>query len=159
MTVFFVTSHYIGQCCLQLIIHRVGLEDAGRYTCQADDKQCSAELKVKEKKILYHFTRRLDDEERVRQKKDIILECMLNDPRPAVKWLKNGQPLEVGRLPHHHPPLSVVGLCCILLCGSIFTITTFITILKHEQNCLLEIILAITKQENCEFTRSWRILH
>ncbi len=32
----------------------------------------------------------------VRQKKDLVLECMLSDPGPQVKWLKNGEPLEVG---------------------------------------------------------------
>ena len=48
-----------------------------------------------EKKVLYHFTRKLDDNEVVRQKKDIVLECMINDPRPSCKWHKDGKPLEV----------------------------------------------------------------
>ena len=45
--------------------------------------------------MLYHFTRKLDDNEVVRQKKDIVLECMINDPRPSCKWHKDGKPLEV----------------------------------------------------------------
>ena len=31
---------------LKLIIRRIGMEDAGKYACQADDKQTAAWLKV-----------------------------------------------------------------------------------------------------------------
>lgn len=52
---------------------------------------------VSEKKILYHFTKHIGEAEVVRQKKDITLECMLSDPRPAVKWFKDGNLIEVSR--------------------------------------------------------------
>lgn len=32
----------------------------------------------------------------MRAKKEITMECMLSDPRPHVKWFKNGEPIEVG---------------------------------------------------------------
>ena len=50
---------------------------------------------VTEKKQLYHFTQLLPKTATVRQKKEIVLECMLSDTRPHVKWLKNGQPIDV----------------------------------------------------------------
>ena len=48
-----------------------------------------------EKRASFFFTQKLPKKANVRQKKDLVLECMLSDPRPAVKWLKNGEPLEV----------------------------------------------------------------
>jgi len=31
----------------------------------------------------------------VKRKKDLMLECMLSDPRPNVTWYKNGEKIEV----------------------------------------------------------------
>jgi len=31
----------------------------------------------------------------VKRKKDLLLECMLSDPRPHVTWFKNGEKIEV----------------------------------------------------------------
>ena len=115
----------------RLVIHKIGMEDAGTYTCHAGDKKTSAVLFVEgnskhcriyvlklliilteliqlnifpkrcvdnftEMKILYKFTKRLPETARVRQKENIMLECMINDPRAHVKWFRNGEPLEVG---------------------------------------------------------------
>ena len=48
-----------------------------------------------EKKVLYYFTQKLPPKMVVKQKKELVLECMLSDPRPHVKWLKDGEPIEV----------------------------------------------------------------
>ena len=48
-----------------------------------------------EKAATYFFTQKLTKQVKVRRKKDCILECMLNDPTPSVKWFKNGAPIEV----------------------------------------------------------------
>ena len=46
-------------------------------------------------KILYKFTKRLPETAHVRQKENIVLECMINDPRAHAKWFRNDEPLEV----------------------------------------------------------------
>lgn len=81
----------------RLVINKIGLEDAGKYTCECDDKLTSAWLTVEGKKASYFFTQKLLKHMKVRQKKDIVLECMLSDPRPHVSWTKSGEPLEVSR--------------------------------------------------------------
>lgn len=47
------------------------------------------------KKTEYHFTQKLPKTAAVKRKKDLVLECMLSDPRPQVQWYLNGEPLEV----------------------------------------------------------------
>ena len=50
----------------------------------------------------YFFTQKLPKTMAVKRKKDLILECMLSDPRPHVTWFKNGEKIEVGRLKMPH---------------------------------------------------------
>ena len=45
--------------------------------------------------MTYYFTQKLHKQTKVRRKKDAILECMLNDPTPKVRWYKDGEPIEV----------------------------------------------------------------
>lgn len=47
------------------------------------------------KKAEFFFTQKLPKTIAVKRKKDLQLECMLSDPRPAVTWYLNGEPLEV----------------------------------------------------------------
>ena len=47
---------------------------------------------VKEK---YFFARRLEKKKKVKQRKDIVLECTLSDAQGQVTWSKNGEPVEV----------------------------------------------------------------
>ena len=44
----------------------------------------------------YFFTQKLPKTMAVKRKKDLLLECMLSDPRPHVTWYKNGEKIEVG---------------------------------------------------------------
>jgi len=37
----------------------------------------------------------------VKRKKDLLLECMLSDPRPHVTWYKNGEKIEVNVILHN----------------------------------------------------------
>lgn len=43
----------------------------------------------------YFFTQKLPKTAPVKRKKDLVLECMLSDPRPSVIWMKNGEKIEV----------------------------------------------------------------
>ena len=43
----------------------------------------------------YRFVQKLPETHTVRQKKDTVLECMLNESAPYVKWTKNGEQIEV----------------------------------------------------------------
>ena len=45
---------------------------------------------------MYKFTKRLADTASVKQKQTLVLECMISDPRPTVKWTKDGETIEVG---------------------------------------------------------------
>ena len=47
------------------------------------------------KKVEYYFTQKLPKTMAVKRKKDLVLECMLSDPRPHVTWYKNGEKIEV----------------------------------------------------------------
>lgn len=47
------------------------------------------------KKVEYYFTQKLPKTMAVKRKKDLMLECMLSDPRPNVTWYKNGEKIEV----------------------------------------------------------------
>lgn len=47
------------------------------------------------KKTEYFFTQKLLKTTSVKRKQDLILECMLSDPRPTVIWTKNGEKIEV----------------------------------------------------------------
>jgi len=47
------------------------------------------------KKVEYFFTQKLPKTMAVKRKKDLLLECMLSDPRPHVTWYKNGEKIEV----------------------------------------------------------------
>jgi len=78
----------------RLVVHRVGLEDAGKYTCEADLKETSSYLIVEGKKITFFFTQKLPKTVPAKRKKDQVLECMLNDPRASVTWTKNGEKIE-----------------------------------------------------------------
>jgi len=68
------------------------------------------------KKVEYFFTQKLPKTAAVKRKKDLLLECMLSDPRPHVTWFKNGEKIEVYyslqalslSLP---PPLSLSMTC------------------------------------------------
>jgi len=48
-----------------------------------------------EKKIEYLFTKKLPARSTVKEKQNLILECILSDPRPMVIWSKNGETIEV----------------------------------------------------------------
>jgi len=52
-------------------------------------------LSVAGKKVEYYFTQKLPKTMAVKRKKDLLLECMLSDPRPHVTWYKNGEKIEV----------------------------------------------------------------
>ena len=43
----------------------------------------------------YKFTQRLPATTSVQRKKEITLECALDDPRAQVKWYKNGEEITV----------------------------------------------------------------
>jgi obscurin-RhoGEF protein len=78
----------------RLVISKVGMEDAGKYTCQANQSETSCYLTVEAKKTEYFFTQKLPKTATVKRKKDLSLECMLSDPRPQVTWYRNGEKLE-----------------------------------------------------------------
>ena len=80
---------------LVLTISHVGMEDAGRYTCQADDKKTTATITVTQKLVVHYFTQKLPNPAKVKRKRDMVLECMISDPTPHVDWFKDGKPIEV----------------------------------------------------------------
>jgi len=49
--------------------------------------------------VEYFFTQKLPKTAAVKRKKDLVLECMLSDPRPHVTWYKNGEKIEVFTVP------------------------------------------------------------
>ncbi|ESO03551.1 hypothetical protein HELRODRAFT_191869 [Helobdella robusta] len=78
----------------RLIVNKVTKDDNARYICSADLKETSCYLTVESKKVEYFFTQKLPKTANVKRKKDLILECMINDPRPDVTWKKNGEKIE-----------------------------------------------------------------
>lgn len=50
-----------------------------------------------EKPKQYKFTQKLQTTASVQRKKEITLECALDDPRASVKWYKNGEEITVWR--------------------------------------------------------------
>lgn len=60
--------------------------------------QVSTHIMITEKKASYFFTQKLPKQAKVKQNKDLVLETMLSDVNPAVKWFKNGKPIEVSKL-------------------------------------------------------------
>ena len=54
-----------------------------------------------EKKASYYFTQKLSKKMIGKRKTDVLLETMISDPRPPVKWFRNGEPVEVS-----HPTAS-----------------------------------------------------
>ena len=69
----------------------------------------------------YFFTQKLPKTIPVKRKKDLVLECMLSDPRPSVTWTKNGEKLEVWRqylgVSSWHMTRAM-GILCDILCGN-----------------------------------------
>lgn len=70
------------------------------------------------KKTEYFFTQKLLKTTSVKRKQDLILDCMLSDPRPSVTWTKNGEKIEVKSTYFEFKFLreqTTIGLFCFLL--------------------------------------------
>ncbi|XP_059495977.1 obscurin isoform X15 [Stegostoma tigrinum] len=72
-------------CYVELLIHSVNAQDAGKYTCDTGDQQTVAFLKVKALPVL--FKQELQNQE-AEEDSTAILNCEITKPNAPVEWRK-----------------------------------------------------------------------
>ncbi|XP_031662310.1 obscurin isoform X10 [Oncorhynchus kisutch] len=77
-----------------LMVHKLKVEDAGEYTCDAGDKQSTATLTVKGAPAF--FQKELKNQE-AQEGDDITLHCELSKAGTHVEWRKGGAVLQAGK--------------------------------------------------------------
>ncbi|XP_073797144.1 obscurin isoform X30 [Danio rerio] len=74
-----------------LEIHKLSVEDAGEYTCEAGEKKSKATLTVKGQPA--YFRKELENQNAI-EGDSIILRCELSKPVKSVEWRKGGVVLQ-----------------------------------------------------------------
>jgi hypothetical protein len=78
-----------------LVIHEVGLDDAGIYTCCVanihGEEKCRAEVTVGD--VRAHFLTSFAEHTNLTEHQNLELECELSDGEAVIQWLKNGVPI------------------------------------------------------------------
>ncbi|XP_048474365.1 obscurin [Rhincodon typus] len=72
-------------CYVELLIHSLSAQDAGKYTCDTGDQQTVAFLKVKALPVL--FKQELQNQE-TEEDSTAILNCEITKPNAPVEWRK-----------------------------------------------------------------------
>ncbi|GCB68619.1 hypothetical protein scyTo_0008255 [Scyliorhinus torazame] len=71
--------------CVELFIHSLKVEDAGKYTCDSGDQKTTASLKVKALPVV--FKQELQNKE-AEEDSTAILHCEISKPGVPVEWRK-----------------------------------------------------------------------
>ena len=78
----------------KVVVSRARLEDAGEYSCQLTGTQSGSRAKLLIQTPSTEFIRRLEDEYRVDEECDVLLEVEISRPDVPVYWYKNGEELK-----------------------------------------------------------------
>ncbi|XP_041040413.1 obscurin isoform X3 [Carcharodon carcharias] len=98
--------------CVELLIHNLKAEDAGKYTCDSEDQQTMAFLKVKALPVL--FKQELQNKE-AEEDSTAILHCEISKPDAPVEWRKGSVVLH----PSEKHEMKQTGSCVELVIHSL----------------------------------------
>uniref|UniRef100_A0A914LNF9 Uncharacterized protein n=1 Tax=Meloidogyne incognita TaxID=6306 RepID=A0A914LNF9_MELIC len=75
----------------KLVIHRMGENDEGYYTCQISNEYGMIETKafIRMGKVQAHFINSFAEKITATEGKDVVLECEVSDPEASVSWTRN----------------------------------------------------------------------
>ncbi|XP_038654386.1 obscurin isoform X3 [Scyliorhinus canicula] len=98
--------------CVELFIHSLKVEDAGKYTCDSGDKKTTASLKVKALPVV--FKQELQNKE-AEEDSTAILHCEISKPGVPVEWRKGSVVLH----PSEKHEMKQTGSCVELFIHSL----------------------------------------
>uniref|UniRef100_A0A1I8BVF3 Ig-like domain-containing protein n=1 Tax=Meloidogyne hapla TaxID=6305 RepID=A0A1I8BVF3_MELHA len=75
----------------KLVIHKMGENDEGYYTCQISNEYGMVETKafIRMGTVQAHFINSFAEKITATEGKDVVLECEVSDPEASVRWTRN----------------------------------------------------------------------